>query len=237
VSPTRGGLAVRSTVHVRMIEDDHDWFASGRGPGDIPTRPLSPEEVEVVFRLASQYSDLRLVELDLHELARLRGHAASPPMGAGYRPAELFERAGPDPRAAAAHGRGESGHWTAERSVRLVWSFLWRWGGLAGSLMFLPSVAEIRAAQGTRFTMLLGGAAAVLVLLVLGLIGRWWRMGGLLGSLFRLLLGAVVVNLAFLLSTGAVFVAFLASLIVMTWDALAAFLRWRRSTGPRFTRG
>lgn len=220
-----------------MIEDDHDWFAPGPGRGDIPTRPLSPEEVEVVSRLASHYSDLRLVELDLHELARLRGHGAGPPIGAGYRPSELFERERPDLRAAPAYERGESAHWTAERSVRLVWSFLWRWGGLAGSLIFLPSVAEIRAAQGTRLTMLLGGAAVILALLVLGLIGRWWRMGGLLGSLFRLLLGAVVVNLAFLLSTGAVFVAFLASLIVMTWDALAAFFRWRRSTRPRFTRG
>jgi hypothetical protein len=120
--------------------------------------------------------------------------------------------------------RGLAGEWW----VRLTWALVWRWCGLGAGLVLLPSAAEVRAASGKRLIELLAIVAVVLGIGVIGVVSRWWRKRSFFGSLVRMLLAIVVVNLAFLLPTGILMAVMLIAFLGLTADAFAAVFWWSR---------
>jgi hypothetical protein len=58
---------------------------------EFPPRGLAPEERDVVARLAQRYPDLRLIEMELGELERLRGEHGGAPAGSHYSASDLMD--------------------------------------------------------------------------------------------------------------------------------------------------
>jgi hypothetical protein len=112
--------------------------------------------------------------------------------------------------------------------VRLTWALVWRWCGLGIGMVLLPSAAEVRAAEGKRLIELLAIVAIVLAVAVVCVVRRWFRRPSFLGSLVRLLLTIVVINLAFLLPTGVLMAVMLAGFLGISADAFAAVFWWSR---------
>jgi hypothetical protein len=230
---------------------------------DVPIRGLTPGERDAVARLARRYPDLRMIEMELDELQRLRGEQGAPPMGSPYSASDLMDlhdaglissdhvrqlvgverrrrasawnerpaasRAAaalpPMPRVSIPDGlRSLAQEWW----VRLTWALVWRWIGLGAGIALLPSAAEVRAADGKHLIELLAIVAVVLSISVVCVIAKWWRRPTLLGSLVRLLLTIVVINLAFLLPTGLLTTVMLVGFLGLTADAFAAVFWWSR---------
>lgn len=246
---------------------------------DFPVRGLAPAERDVVARLAQRFPDLRLVEMELAELDRLRGEHGGAAVGSRYSTADLMDlhdaglispehvrqllglqrrarasawqgRYSPTPRTPVAGApvepsgparhlpslpelprlsvpdalRDLAGEWW----VRLTWALVWRWCALGLGMVLLPSAAEVRAADGKRLVELLAIVAIVLGVAVICLVRRWWRRPSFLGSLVRLLLAIVVINLAFLLPTGLLMAVMLIGFLGITADGIAAVFWWSR---------
>jgi hypothetical protein len=221
-------------------------------------RALIPEEEEAVARLAERYGDLRLVELELAELDRLRGRAAAAGNGSRYSPSELLDlhQAGlisarhvrrmlgleRRSRASARHGeRPVAMGWqrpavgdTVERLAsewwtRLLWALVWRWGLFGLGMVLLPSAAQIRASQGSRLIVELAVVLALLVAVLFGVAARLWASRRVPGSAFRVLLAMVAVNIAYLLPTGVLAMVMLLAVVGLAADAVASVFWWRRA--------